>query len=290
MAAAQKSPLLSIAIIVRDAEMQLSTTLQSIRDIADEIVVLDTGSTDRTVAVARESGALVVEQSWQHDFSDARNAAWAHARGRWVLWLDAGETFCPDSAKGLRAFIEREASAQSAYMMLIVVPAAPGQVAGEQVGRIRLVPNRAELRFSGRVGETLVPAILQCGLSIDGLPWQISRPASDHSAEVKLAKARRAAKLAAMQLQETGETPELLVIVGEALSTLGDPAQAAASFRQAIALSTEPSPAMREAYYGLLTCLDVDPYFRDEQINLCLTALQTFPTDAQLLCAMGGYL
>ena len=161
-------------------------------------------------------------------------------------------------------------------MMLIVVPPGAGQVAGEQVGRIRLIPNRPELRFSGRVGESLVPAILQCGLSIDGLPWQISRSVSEHAANVKLAKARRNAKLAALQLQETGEMPELLVIIGEALSTLGDPAQAAASFRQAIALSAEPSSAMREAYYGLLTCLDADPYFREEQINLCLTAYRRF--------------
>jgi tetratricopeptide (TPR) repeat protein len=78
--------------------------------------------------------------------------------------------------------------------------------------------------------------------------------------------------------------------MGEAVNALGDTTQAITAFRKAIALSDEPTSAMREAYYGLLTAMDAEPNLRAQQMAVCAEALERFPTDAQLLCAMGGYL
>jgi tetratricopeptide (TPR) repeat protein len=116
------------------------------------------------------------------------------------------------------------------------------------------------------------------------------RTPAQHDPTVKRAKGRRNLQLAALQLQESGETSDLLVVVGEAYSALGDQSKATEVFRRAIALCSEPSSAMREAYYGLLTSLDTVPDHREEQVGTCLAALQNFPTDAQLLCVMGGYM
>ena len=86
-------PLLSVCLIVKDEEEMLGACLESVADIADEVVVYDTGSTDRTIEIALASGAKVIEGYWDNDFARARNAALEHASGRWVLTLDADEIF-----------------------------------------------------------------------------------------------------------------------------------------------------------------------------------------------------
>jgi len=95
-------PLLSACLIVRDEEAVLARALASLRGLADEVVVYDTGSTDRTREVARAAGAVVVEGYWDEDFAGARNRALAHCAGRWVLSVDADEVVEGDVAAARR--------------------------------------------------------------------------------------------------------------------------------------------------------------------------------------------
>jgi GT2 family glycosyltransferase/tetratricopeptide (TPR) repeat protein len=90
------APLLSVCLIVKDEEEMLPDCLGSVAEVADEIVVYDTGSTDRTVEMARAAGAVVVEGYWDDSFARARNAALAHATGEWVLSIDADEMLFAD--------------------------------------------------------------------------------------------------------------------------------------------------------------------------------------------------
>src|ERR1700682_941360 len=82
---------LSVAMIVRDEQELLAETLSSVQPLADEIIVLDTGSTDRTVELANEFGATVHGKPWANDFSAARNHCQHFLTGSWVLWVNAGE-------------------------------------------------------------------------------------------------------------------------------------------------------------------------------------------------------
>ena len=84
-------PLLSVSLIVKDEEERLGSCLASLRGLADEVVVYDTGSTDRTIDIARQAGAKVVEGHWDDDFARARNESLAACTGRWVLAVDADE-------------------------------------------------------------------------------------------------------------------------------------------------------------------------------------------------------
>jgi glycosyltransferase involved in cell wall biosynthesis len=82
---------LSAAMIVRNEQDVLAATIESVRPIADEILVLDTGSADQTPAIAEQCGASVGRAVWNDDFSAVRNRLLADASGDWILWLDAGE-------------------------------------------------------------------------------------------------------------------------------------------------------------------------------------------------------
>src|SRR5205823_2345512 len=87
---------LSLCMIVRDEEEMLPRCLDAIRDAVDEIVIVDTGSTDRTIEIARSYGAKVLEREWTGSFSDARNASFEAASGDWVIYLDADEVLVAD--------------------------------------------------------------------------------------------------------------------------------------------------------------------------------------------------
>ena len=89
-------------MIVRDEEENLPHCLESVRGIFDEIVVVDTGSIDRTREIAREFGAQVFDFAWIDDFAAARNAALAHATGDYAFWLDADDVVEPAEREKLR--------------------------------------------------------------------------------------------------------------------------------------------------------------------------------------------
>jgi len=97
--------MLSLSMIVRDEQENLDACLSSVADFVDEMVVVDTGSSDGTVAVAEGWGARVHHLPWPGDFAPARNHALARTRGDWVLVLDADERLLPEAREPLRALM-----------------------------------------------------------------------------------------------------------------------------------------------------------------------------------------
>ena len=97
--------MLSFSMIVRNEEARLAGCLASVRELADEMVVVDTGSTDATIAVAEAAGARVEQVEWPGDFAPARNTALTFLKGDWVLVLDADEQLRPEVIPSLRALM-----------------------------------------------------------------------------------------------------------------------------------------------------------------------------------------
>ena len=95
-------PRLSVCMIVRNEEKLLPRCLTSVHDVADELIIMDTGSEDNTMSIARSFGANVYEFEWCDDFSAARNEAIKYATGEWILQIDADEELLPESAKLLK--------------------------------------------------------------------------------------------------------------------------------------------------------------------------------------------
>lgn len=100
--------MISLCMIVKNEARSLARCLESARAFVDEMIVLDTGSTDETVAIAQSCGAEVHGFAWCDDFAAARNASLRHARGEWVLVLDADEVLVSEALPALRQAMASE--------------------------------------------------------------------------------------------------------------------------------------------------------------------------------------
>ncbi|HKK20880.1 MAG TPA: tetratricopeptide repeat protein [candidate division Zixibacteria bacterium] len=101
----EKTFTVSACMIVKDEEKMLPGCLASIRDWVDEIILVDTGSTDNTVKIAEEYGAKIFHRKWTGDFSAARNYSLEQATGDWVLIIDADERFVEEDIARTRQLL-----------------------------------------------------------------------------------------------------------------------------------------------------------------------------------------
>jgi len=118
----------------------------------------------------------------------------------------------------------------------------------------------------------------------------IERGHRDQEPAVRVQRAHRNIRLANLAMSESGPTAGMENCLAEALQTLGDTRRAMHHYERALELAERQSSDEREAYYGLLTCLESTSPDRQAQLALCMRALERFPLDAQLLVALGGYL
>ncbi|MDX1962379.1 MAG: glycosyltransferase [Pirellulales bacterium] len=294
---------LTVAVIVRDAESALAATLDSVRELADEIVVVDTGSRDRTLEIARRRATKVCEFPWCDDFSAARNAAWPLMTGDWVLWLDAGETVSAESAAQIRQFVDRQARPECGYLLLIQISAAAASLAAttdltqpelaanyEQAARLRLLPRRGDLRYVGLVREQIHFDAQRGMLEVCVAPGIIQRQSAPNESQLRQARAARNLRLAEREDRQTGASARLELVRGDAYLVQGQPEQARLAYRRGVELAERGSAEMLEAYYGWLTACDEISTAKDEQLAVAAAALEIFPLDAQLHCAVGTYL
>ncbi len=110
-----KKNTLSLCMIVKNEEKNLARCLKSVRDVVDEMIVVDTGSTDKTMDIARSFGARIFEFPWTGDFSAARNVSLEKATGDWIFVLDADEVISARDFDELRALIRKSSSSPAAY-------------------------------------------------------------------------------------------------------------------------------------------------------------------------------
>jgi len=154
-------PPLSLCMIVKDEERNLPKCLDSVRALEPEIVIADTGSTDRTVEIARQYGAHVFSFSFERmDFGAARNQTLERATGRWILMLDADEILEPASVPLVQAIITGNENVGYYFARRNHASDAEGFTTDYAV---RLFPNRPAYRYRGRVHESVDTAILAGG-------------------------------------------------------------------------------------------------------------------------------
>jgi glycosyltransferase involved in cell wall biosynthesis len=150
------SGLLTAALIVRDEAAVLAACLRSLDGIVDETVVVDTGSVDDSMAIARAAGARVVEQAWADDFSAARNRALDEARGEWILYIDADERLAAADPTAVAALLH------GAEEVAFRIPLRPFEN-WTQYREFRVWRNDDRIRFVNLIHEAVVPSIVAVG-------------------------------------------------------------------------------------------------------------------------------
>ncbi len=149
----QKPPGISLCMIVRNEERFLAQCLRSVREIVDEICIVDTGSTDRTVEIAREFGAMVVSREWRNDFAWARNQALELATKRWILTLDADEELLPQSFPTLQWLKDAPAYRTGVWLRIYNDSDDYRGTGAMSHALVRIFPNHERIRYRGLIHE-----------------------------------------------------------------------------------------------------------------------------------------
>jgi tetratricopeptide (TPR) repeat protein len=152
-------------MIVKNEAAILACCLKSIVAAADEIVVVDTGSTDDTIAIARSFGAKVIEEPWRNDFAFSRNVSLHHATSSWVLWLDADDVVPDTSCEKIR---ELKSAKPDKVYGFTVRNQRPGNTGTEFV-QARMFPNDPRIRFERKIHEQMMPNALRIGLKMQNV-------------------------------------------------------------------------------------------------------------------------
>ncbi len=182
--------LLSVSMIVRNEEKFLAGCLESVRRIADEIVILDTGSTDGTVQLAVQAGAAVYHAPWTGSFAEARNASLNLCAGRWILYLDADERLREGQENTVsRLLADPDATA---YMVLVQSTLSTGSgKATQAMAYPRLFRHAPGIRFEGEVHEQIAPSIHRAGGKILSSTLRIDHLGYDQGFDVLKQKIQR---------------------------------------------------------------------------------------------------
>ena len=152
--------MISLCMITKDEEANLQRCLRSVIGYVDEIIIVDTGSTDNTLGIAAEFGAKIQNFLWNENFSDARNAGLALADGDWVLFLDADEELAAGSGSALLEAVRNE-TIDGYFLKIDNYIGGDGQMETCSDMVFRLFRNSEGYRFRGAVHEQIISAILE---------------------------------------------------------------------------------------------------------------------------------
>ncbi|MCL2101822.1 MAG: glycosyltransferase [Fibromonadales bacterium] len=178
-----KRPLLSLCMIVKNEEENIGECLKSAQGLADEILVTDTGSTDKTVEIAQSYGAKIEHFAWTKDFSAARNYSISKAASRWIIWLDADDRIPMKTIEELRKKLSMETPSKVFY--LVVCNSSDKGKTGIKFSQIRVFPNNPKIRFEGKIHEQILPSIRKLKLAEELIPLEIFHTGYEDTAQLK---------------------------------------------------------------------------------------------------------
>ncbi|MCX6137234.1 MAG: glycosyltransferase [Ignavibacteriales bacterium] len=309
----KRKPMLSVCMIVKNEERNLVRSLSSIEPIADEIIVVDTGSIDRTKAVSAFFGAAIYETPWVDDFSAARNISLDQARGQWILVLDADEVIGESDYETLRTIVGKKSTKKTAYMIQTrdYLAAEDGDAwkrnEGEYPeergagwipgGKVRLFPNDSRIRFRNKVHESVEESLQDAEIPVKECSVVIHHYGRLDALAVP-EKATRSLEIARLKLKESGGKDPVLV------SALARQEQESQQFEEALPLWEQYAtlrPSDVEGWLGTGICrsrlgkyvdaiptlrkvLGIDPTSREGNVELAQAYLHAGRTgDAVVL-------
>ncbi len=274
----QRPMRVSLCLIAKNESTNLPACLASVADLVDEMVVVDTGSTDQTREVARELGARVFDFVWQDDFAAARNESIRHATGDWIFWLDADERLDEVNRQKVRAVLVSLRDDNRTFVMKqrSAIDSAQSEVSVFE--QARLFRNLPEIRWCYRVHEQILPALERLGsrpcftdVVIDHLGYE--DPAHYHR------KQQRNLQLLLRQDAEHPNDSLTQFNLGLTFLALGQKVEARVHCRRSLELAPLNGSWVRKLY-AFLAGGAADSA---EALVWCQQGLARFPDDTELL-------
>ncbi|KAA3617576.1 MAG: glycosyltransferase [Calditrichaeota bacterium] len=203
--------LISLCMIVKNEQKNLERCLKSVKGIVDEIIVVDTGSTDESVEIARKFGAKIIFTAWHNDFSEARNLALEQASSKWILHLDADEELHKESTPSLKNLLNKS-HADAINVVVRNHQPAEDMVSFLDETQVRIFLNKKQYRYRNKVHEQIIPSIAEnagkfeeSGIIINHFGYQTNNEQ----------RAQRNLNLLENELQESPKDAYLLFKMGE---------------------------------------------------------------------------
>jgi len=224
---------ISLAMIVKNEEKYIERCLQSVKNVVDEIIVVDTGSIDKTREIAHAWGAWVFDFTWTNSFADARNYALQQASGDWCLVLDADEYLAQESAHLVRRFIEQKRAIGRVNVVSKYLDNDEIRYARSPISR--LFPKG--VYYTGKIHEQVV----------SDLPHVLTDITVYHDGYYLTDKTSRNLELLELELREDEHNPYILMQMAREYKNRQDYLQADVIFEQAYQRSTK-----QEGYFPVL--------------------------------------
>lgn len=282
----------SLCMIVKDEEEMLPRCLAAAAPAVDEIIVVDTGSSDRTIEIATSFGARVIERPWTGDFSAARNVALDAATSDWLLVLDADEVLVSDDVTQLRALLGhtwREAF----YISEINYTGDLDDGTSTTHTTLRLFRARPEHRYSGRLHEQILDTLpTQLPERFATVPVRIEHFGYLGAVRDAKEKSRRNLALLEQQRDEGDASAFMHFNLGSEYYALDDSAAALAEFERSAELLAAEGNAAPVGYEFALTSRHVSTLRAcgryEDAIALADRSLERFPHFTDLVYEQGN--
>lgn len=221
---------ISVCMIVKNEEGNIRRALESFAPFADEIILNDTGSTDRTVEIAKSFPKVkVIHSKWKNDFSHSRNISLKAATKAWIVWMD-GDDFVPeDQAK---YFISLKQAPLDRCFGFQIINTQAGQPVGTRFVQTRMFPNHPEIRFERKIHEQVNSSCARLGLHyfhVDTSIWHMGY----ENPQVNKEKSRRNIDLL-IQETDRGIDPTVSMQLGDAYSILEEWPNAISAYKEAL--------------------------------------------------------
>ena len=241
---------LSVAMIVKNEALNIKDAIESVRPIADEIVVYDTGSTDGTQDILTAMGVKWIQGEWRGDFGWARNQSLEAARCSWVMWMDADDRIPADQIEHFRKL--KTAPLDRAFGFQ-VINTQGGLPLGGRFMQLRMFPNHPQLRFRYTVHEQLFHSIARLGLHCFYTETTILHTGYE-DAELKKKKALRNLLLLEEDPLRVAREPSLSMAMGDSHYILGDYEKGIEAYRRTMEMPNCEA-INRDIYRELPACI-----------------------------------
>ncbi|MBL8827186.1 MAG: glycosyltransferase [Planctomycetaceae bacterium] len=224
----------SLCLIVRDEAHNLAACVGPLAPLVDEIIVVDTGSTDDTRAIAAGLGAQVFDHPWTDSFADARNHALSHATGDYILWVDADDRFDAEQRTELAALLDTLTGDKLVYMMDVVsIQASPIPNSQTFTRHARLFPRLPSIAWEYRVHEQVLPSAQRAGCQLIFTNIRIRHVGYEDATRLA-GKAKRDLRLSQLDVQDRPTDPVVLYNLAHGYLRQGDVDQALVYYFQCV--------------------------------------------------------